>query len=154
MALGNSKKNLVRLGWYCLEERCLQTKIIIFHKARLNFIDIETEQLAFKSKQTRMGGGELAYNQSTSAVASHSFFHLQFTFRIACQVHSSPVRIWLWLFIHRASEDCVYNVYVRALCSTTFFWRVQIAFILAAKDNNYSSVCRLNIILLWVMASI
>ena len=48
------------------------------------------------------------------------------------------------------------TVYVRSLCSTTvpFFWRVQIAFILAAKDNDYRSVCRLNIILLWVMASI
>ena len=73
MKTGESKKNRDKLGWDRLEERRLQNKVIIFHKARLNLIDIETGHLTYKSRETRMGGGELAYNRPTSAVDSHAF---------------------------------------------------------------------------------
>lgn len=68
MEKGNSKKNLNTLGWDRLEERRLQTKIIIFHKAKLKQIDIETGQLTFKSRDTCMDGGKLHYNRPASAV--------------------------------------------------------------------------------------
>ena len=93
MEPGNSKKNLVRLGWDSLEERRLQTKIIIFHKARLNLIDVETGQLTFKSRQTRMGGGELAYNRPTSAVDSHAFSFF-------------PSTIYIWNRLPAALKSC------------------------------------------------
>ena len=73
MKTGESKKNRDKLGWDRLEERRLQNKVIIFHKARLNLIDIETGHLTYKSRETRMGGGVLAYNRPTSAVDSHAF---------------------------------------------------------------------------------
>ena len=73
MEQGYSKKNLVTLGWNSLEERRLQTKLIIFHKARLKLIDIETGQLSFKTRQTRMGGGEMSYSRPFSSVDSHMF---------------------------------------------------------------------------------
>jgi len=68
MEQGNSKKNLDTLGW----ER-LQTKLIIFHKVRLKLIDMETGQLSFKTRQTRMGAGEMAYSRPFSSVDSHIF---------------------------------------------------------------------------------
>ena len=73
MEQGESKKNLVSLGWETLEERRLKNKLITFHKARLNLIELDTQQLTFKRRSTRLGGGELAYNRPNSAIDSHIF---------------------------------------------------------------------------------
>ena len=96
MEPGNSKKNLVRLGWDSLEERRLQTNIIIFHKARLNLIDVETGQLTFKrDKPAWVVESWLTTDQPRLSTATLSLFSLlQFIFGTACQLHSSPVRIW------------------------------------------------------------
>ena len=47
--------DLLGLGWPKLEERRLQTKLTLFKKARLNLIDIPTDHLAIKTRQTRQG---------------------------------------------------------------------------------------------------
>ena len=53
METGNINLNLDTLEWPTLEERRLQTKFTLFQKARLTFIDIPTDHLTFKSRQTR-----------------------------------------------------------------------------------------------------
>ena len=93
METGNSEKSLDKLGWDSLEERRLQTKIIVFHKARLKQIDIETGQLTFKSRDTRMGGGELHYNRPISAVDSHAFSFF-------------PSTIFVWNRLPAALKSC------------------------------------------------
>ena len=57
---------------HTLEKR-LKSKIITFHKARLNLIEINMEHLTFKKRTTRLGGGELAYNRPNSAIDGHLF---------------------------------------------------------------------------------
>ena len=61
MESGNSKINLDNLKWPTLEERRLQTKLVIFQKARLNLIDIPVDYLTLKTRQTRQGGDGPTY---------------------------------------------------------------------------------------------
>ena len=77
METGNSKFNLNTLGWPTLEERRLQTKLILFQKSRLNLIDIPTDHLKFKSRQTRQSGDGLTYHRDFSRIDGHifSFYH-------------------------------------------------------------------------------
>ena len=62
------------LGWPKLEERRLQTRLTLFQNARLNLIDIPTDHLAIKSRQTRQGGGGLTYHREFSKIDSYIFF--------------------------------------------------------------------------------
>ena len=55
MESGAHRFNLDLLEWPKLEERRLQTRLTLFQKARLNLIDIPTNHLAIKSRQTRQG---------------------------------------------------------------------------------------------------
>ena len=73
---GNTKLNLDSLEWPTLEERRLQTKLTIFQKARLKLIDIPTDHLTFKNRQTRRGGDGQTYQRYHSDVGGHiySFF--------------------------------------------------------------------------------
>ena len=83
MENGNTKLNLETLGWDTLEERRLKTKLITFQKARLKFIDIPTEHLALKNRQTRRGGDGPVYEREFS--------------KIDCHIHSfypSASRLW------------------------------------------------------------
>ena len=73
METGNTKFNLDSLEWPTLEERRLQTKLTIFQKARLKLIDIPTDHLTFKNRQTRRGGDGQTYQRFTSNVDSHIF---------------------------------------------------------------------------------
>ena len=73
MENGNSKLNLESLGWDTLEERRLQTKLIIFQKARLNLIDIPTDHLALRNRQTRRGGDGPTYEREFSKIDSHIY---------------------------------------------------------------------------------
>ena len=73
METGNSKFNLDSLNWPPLEERRLQNKLTIFQKARLNLIDIPTNHLKFKIRQTRRGGEGQQYQRHFSNVDSHIF---------------------------------------------------------------------------------
>ena len=57
MESGAHRFNLELLGWPKLEERRLQNRLTLFQKARLNLIDIPTDHLATKVRQTRQGGG-------------------------------------------------------------------------------------------------
>ena len=68
MESGAHRFNLDLLGWPKLEERRLQTKLSLFQKARLNLIDIPTDHLAIKLRQSRQGGDGLTY---------HRLLHLQ-----------------------------------------------------------------------------
>ena len=68
MEHGNTKINLDNLGWPTLEERRLQTKLVTFQKARLNLIDIPTDHLAFKTRQTRLGGDGSIYQRLLSTL--------------------------------------------------------------------------------------
>ena len=76
MESGAHRFNLDLLGWPKLEVRRLQTKLTLFQKARLNLIDIPTDHLAIKSRQTRQGGGGLTYHREFSKIDSYiySFF--------------------------------------------------------------------------------
>ena len=106
MEQGESKKNLVSLGWETLEERRLKNKITTFHKARLNQIDLDTRQLTFKRRSTRLGGGELAYNRPNSAVDSHKFSFFPSTINLWNHL---PARI-------KSSEDIDnFNVLIRSM---------------------------------------
>ena len=73
METGNTKFNLDSLEWPTLEERRLQTKLTIFQKARLKLIDIPTDHLKFKSRQTRQGGDGQTYQRFNSNVGGHIF---------------------------------------------------------------------------------
>ena len=73
MESGAHRFNLDLLGWPKLEERRLQTRLILFQKARLNLIDIPTDHLACKSRPTRQGGGGLTYHREFSKIDSHIF---------------------------------------------------------------------------------
>ena len=76
MESGAHRFNLDLLGWPKLEERRLQTKLTLFQKARLNLIDIPTDHLATKLRQTRQGGGGLTYHRefSKTNTFNYSFF--------------------------------------------------------------------------------
>ena len=71
MESGNTKVNLEHLNWPTLEERRLQTKLMIFQKARLNLIDIPTDHLTFNTRQTRQGGDGPTYYREFSKIDSH-----------------------------------------------------------------------------------
>ena len=73
METGNTKLNLDRLGWDSLEERRMQSKLSLFHKARLKLIDIPTAQLNFKRRTTRLGGEGEGYERDFSPVDAHRF---------------------------------------------------------------------------------
>ena len=73
METGNTKLNLDTLGWPTLEERRLQTKLITFQKSRLNLIDIPTDHLKLKSRQTRQNGNGLTYHREFSKINSHLY---------------------------------------------------------------------------------
>ena len=73
MESGAHRFNLDLLEWPKLEERRLQTKLTLFQKARLNLIDIPTNHLAIKSRQTRQGGGGLTYHREFSKIDSYTF---------------------------------------------------------------------------------
>ena len=73
MESGAHRFNLDLLGWPKLEERRLQTRLTLFQKARLNLIDIPTDHLAIKSRQTRQGGGGLTYHREFSIIDSYTF---------------------------------------------------------------------------------
>ena len=77
MENGNTKLNLETLGWDTLEERRLQTKLITFQKARLRIIDISTEYLALKNRQSRRSGDGPVYEREFSKIDCHihSFYH-------------------------------------------------------------------------------
>ena len=55
MESGAHRFNLDLLGWPKLEVRRLQIKLTLFQKTRLNLIDIPTDHLAIKFRQTRQG---------------------------------------------------------------------------------------------------
>ena len=63
METGNSKFNLETLKWPTLEERRLQTKLNILNKACLGQIDLPTDHLKEKTRQTRLGGDGPAYQR-------------------------------------------------------------------------------------------
>ena len=71
MESGNTKLNLDMLDWDSLEERRLQTKLITFHKARLKIIDIPTDHLALRNRQTRRGGDGPVYEREFSKIDCH-----------------------------------------------------------------------------------
>ena len=71
MESGNSEINLNSLGWPTLEEKRQQTKINIFQKGRLGDIDIPTDHLILKGRQTRRGGGGPTYQREFSDIDSH-----------------------------------------------------------------------------------
>ena len=73
METGNTLKNLNILGWDSLEERRLKTKLTIFQKGRLGEIDIPTDHLTLKSRQTRRGGGGPTYQKEFSSVDGHLY---------------------------------------------------------------------------------
>ena len=73
MESGNSSKNLDKLGWEPLEERRIRNKLIYFQKARLKLIDIPTEHLHFKQRQTRLGGDGPTYARFFSPIDGHRF---------------------------------------------------------------------------------
>ena len=73
MESGAHRFNLDLLGWPLLEERRLQTRLTLFQKARLNLIDIPTDHLAIKTRQTRQGGGGLTYHREFSKIDSYTF---------------------------------------------------------------------------------
>ena len=82
METGNSQKNLETLGWDTLEERRLRTKLTIFQKGRLGDIDIPTDHLALKTRQTRRGGGGPTYQKEFSKVDGHIFSFYPSTTRL------------------------------------------------------------------------
>ena len=73
METGNTKLNLDTLGWPTLEERRLQTKLITFQKSKLNLIDIPTDHLKLKSRQTRQNENGLTYHREFSKINSHLY---------------------------------------------------------------------------------
>ena len=93
METGNSEKNLSSLGYDTLEERRLKNKIIIFQKARLKLIDIPTGHLDLKTRDTRMGGGDLAYHRPASAIDSHIFSFF-------------PSTIYVWNRLPKEVKSC------------------------------------------------
>ena len=80
METGNSKLNLDKLEWPTLEERRLQTKLTTFQKCRLKHIDVPTDHLTFKTRQTRQGGDGQTYQRMFSNIDGHiySFFSTHF----------------------------------------------------------------------------
>ena len=73
MEHGNTKINLDKLGWPTLEERRLQTKLTTLQKARLDMIDIPTDHLAIKTRQTRLGGDGPTYQRLFSDIDGHIY---------------------------------------------------------------------------------
>ena len=71
MESSNSSANLKSLGWDTLEERRLQTKLSIFQKGRLGDIDIPTDHLVLKTRQTRRGGDGPTYQREFSTIDGH-----------------------------------------------------------------------------------
>ena len=61
------------LNWPTLEERRLQTKLVIFQKARLNLIDIPVDHLTLNTRQTRQGGDGPTYFKEFSKIDSHIY---------------------------------------------------------------------------------
>ena len=70
MESGNTKTNL---GWPTLEERRLQTKLTTFQKCRLGHIDLPTDHLILKKRQTRLGGDGPTYQKMFSKIDSHIY---------------------------------------------------------------------------------
>ena len=73
METGNTQLNLDSLGWQTLEERRLQTKLILFQKSRHNLIDIPTDHLKFKTRLTRQSGDGLTYHRDFSRIDGHIY---------------------------------------------------------------------------------
>ena len=82
MENGNSAANLKSLGWDTLEERRLQTKLSIFQKGRLGDIDIPTDHLVLKTRQTRRGGDGPIYQREFSAIDGNIYSFYQSTARL------------------------------------------------------------------------
>ena len=82
MESGNSAANLKTLGWDTLEERRLQTKLSIFQKGRLGDIDIPTDHLILKTRQTRRGGDGPLYQREFSAIDGHIYSFYPSTARL------------------------------------------------------------------------
>ena len=61
MESGNSMANLETLGWKTLEERRIDNKLGLFKKGLLGKLDIPTNNLTIKTRQTRRGGGGPVY---------------------------------------------------------------------------------------------
>ena len=74
MESGAHRFNLELLGWPKLEERRLQNRLTLFQKARLNLIDIPTDHLATKVRQTRQGGAAWCIIESFQK-SIHTFIH-------------------------------------------------------------------------------
>ena len=73
MESGNTKINLDSLGWPSLEERRLQTKLTTLQKSRLGLIDLPTDHLTLKNRQTRLGGDGPTYQRLFSKIDSHIY---------------------------------------------------------------------------------
>ena len=73
---------MATLGWDTLEERRLRTKLTIFQKGRFGDIDIPTDHLALKTRQTRRGGGGPTYQKEFSKVDGHIFSFYPSTTRL------------------------------------------------------------------------
>ena len=82
MESGNSAANLKTLGWDTLEERRLQTKLSIFQKGRLGDIDIPTDHLILKTRQTRRGGDGPIYQREFSSIDGHIYSFYPSTARL------------------------------------------------------------------------
>ena len=76
MESGNSLANIKSLGWKTLEERRIDNKLGILKKGLLGKIDIPTDRLKLKTRQTRRGGGGPMFVREFSKIDSHrnSFF--------------------------------------------------------------------------------
>ena len=69
---GNSKINRDLLGWETLEERRQQIKLTTFQRARLKLLEIPTDHLDIKNRQTRHFDGP-CYSRCHSNVGAHKF---------------------------------------------------------------------------------
>ena len=69
---GNSKMNRNLLGWETLEERRQQIKLTTFQRARLKHLDIPTDHLDLKRRQSRHFDGP-CYSRHHSNVDSRKF---------------------------------------------------------------------------------
>ena len=68
--------SVLGLGWlrqYVLGQYYVAHKLTIFQKARLKLIDIPTDHLTFKTRQTRRGGDGQTYQRYHSDVGGHIF---------------------------------------------------------------------------------
>ena len=71
MESGNSLANLQTLGWKTLEERRIDNKLGLFKKGLLGKLDIPTDHLTVKTRQTRRGGGGPVYMREFSKIDAH-----------------------------------------------------------------------------------